>query len=288
MGDLTKTPPQKPFIEIPFNTTDGIATGIGSVLAKIVTRTDPSPRIEPSPERAQKYLLDDAPRALKRYNDAGEECFSPVDSNHTLSNGSMLRNVGVYHDKAAFDKEEGFLYQAIQGADIILMEEGDGYFGQLSEYIRQTYLGSKRTYSIDYSEESNMHFQILGLLLAARLFFWRTHENSSNLTEFIRKLCVVPAVLSTEPLMDTEKHLFKEGVPIHWFLGFLMDGRTVTMLRNALDVAEKNPHKKILILTGDGHAQGFEAYFERPALFAFKTALYNILYGAALVRPRKI
>jgi hypothetical protein len=65
---------------------------------------------------------------------------------------------------------------------------------------------------------------------------------------------------------------------------FHIDGRTIFMLLSILKIIKENPGKKIVVVTGNAHAEMFEVYSNDENLLEFKlkSFLYNIIY-----KPKK-
>ena len=102
--------------------------------------------------------------------------------------------------------------------------------------------------------------------------------------EIIRKLLTIPLMRGTHiAYLNDQIRVHKK--PIEKARSFIIDGRTIHMLKNIEKVIKENPNKKILVLSGDTHARGFEAYLKQKnrTLYHFKKKVYNILFASAAV-----
>ncbi len=222
----------------------------------------------------------------------------------TFPNQSRLHNVGVTHAGAFLEpaalKEMAAIVKA---ADIILMETElvmnsdrhilikDSYFGTWREMALKA---GKELYDIDVKQPKaieRLNFAApltaaicLGLLNAHKLLK-RLPEMNLSLRKFIRTLGWSAAAISpfaSPQFMATVAS--SRSYPVT-DLSYVIDARTVFMYKHIKEISSKNPGKKLLVVSGDLHARGFEYYREHPKVFQTKLALYEATYEPHLSGP---
>ncbi len=206
-------------------------------------------------------------------------------------NGSSLHNVGVLHSKEGFLNDENGIYRAIDQADIVLLESGPEYFTEIQRFVESR--GKKAEY-VDYPIDVTAAVAYFSTFLVAQLaLFPHGYKNVSIPNEVLRKLLVVPAYKFSFFALFADVirlNVKVNKLEVEQLTSFVTDGRTVRMLASALDIAQnpENKGKKIAIITGDTHAQGFEAYLKNQKLFNTKRKIYDVIYAGALFHKKKV
>ena len=207
-----------------------------------------------------------------------------------------LRNLGVQHLVAFFNQRKDHLSKRISEADIVLVESlgtGKKEDGKFFDLFREECLRlKKRIIGIDMSGDVTnpryiglLAMNILSLSAGFRL---KTDLQKSKVGATINK--TRRAVLR---LIGWTGATFGASTPAAAFaeigvlsssidMGYTNDARTVFMLDDLLRAQRENPGAKILIMTGDAHAQGIQHYLssaDKFALFEKKLAIYSKSYG---------
>ena len=211
---------------------------------------------------------------------------APFPYTDTMYPSTNMRVVGLAHHRKEFMEHGRHLLDAIDESDIVLLEEGRRFFGTLAEYAKSK---NKEVYYIDYRRSLMIFIATFATLLVLGLISKKRNEQNSlvNPIEIARKLLAFPINRGSYASLFADVFRIGLGTPTHKMKSFIVDGRTVGMLRNALEIAQKDPTKKACALIGDTHAKGFLAYADHPDLYALKRAFYNICYLGALAKARK-
>lgn len=216
--------------------------------------------------------------------------YSLTDVEHRLGNGAVWRNLGVRHTPEDLILHAAHLKAAIKGADIVLVEAPSvhspttSYFGRLADWAACQW---KKVVSID----DNLREPKVTLLLALQSILGLSSIISAH-----------QRVFEYDKAQDGLLGRFSWGRASGWLnllfafpsipfflkkkeddypkldVSYVADGRTVKMYKHILEIAAKNPGQKILVLTGDFHAIGFEHYAEHPRSFSIRSKLYDWTY----------
>lgn len=197
-------------------------------------------------------------------------------------------NVGVVHFESHLNTQlnETPLGSALKTADIILLEwsRANGYFSQISVLKKQ----GAQAYNIDTS--NNFFSQLSNILLfpwvLARL--GKDFATQDFSTKFQRFLITLGLSNSTVGLMDPlgataiYSSIYLDNNSTRYFPNHLVDGRTVFMSLAIKEIMNEptNKGKKILVITGDTHAEIIDKYlFTNHGELEVKGYLYNLFFG---------
>lgn len=205
-------------------------------------------------------------------------------------NLAQYRNLGVIHaGGSVWEKQKNLIHSAIAEADIILLENGDpgGWFDQIERYARDSG-NAKRAMYIEGGGGVAVATiaSVLGLwcvvdmmqlnpLIRAQRPQWTTLLAKSWVYQ---QLGLAPASSFVEKVI--RKGTDSDVYPGRFSFDYVRDVRTLWMWANIQKVRQdpKNLNKKILSITGDAHAKGFEHYKEHDAELMMKRILYNIVF----------
>ncbi len=231
-----------------------------------------------------------------------EKLKSEKQTVHLRSKNENFLNIGVSHDSDLLPVhlEKTFLGQAIQEADIVLLEHPRGdYFGLLKTYAEK--LG-KQVVNIDTDSSIRQGMSIIASLWAGFRAVQQldidfvgiglSEEEKYDLrkewityllkTFGISELGIFPPTLLGSILKnraedpDNQRGTYDAKHDI----SFTGDGRTVFMVLDTLKVMKENPNKKIVVVTGDVHATGINYYLnEAEGQLKLKEIIYNMVYG---------
>ena len=215
-----------------------------------------------------------------------------VSSSWQLRGGTILAITGVIHIEPMLASERARIKEAVRQAHIVCMESehndprhhrrsDSGYFHIMREIVREE---RKELYDVDVVSNIWIPTKLAPILAGAAglhlyaidPFARKVLDRAMPLRGLLRTLgwvglatgiCApqeLPAVLSDRsPTFGTS---------------FIIDGRTVLMLQRTLEIAAANPGKRVLLLSGNGHAEGFDFYLRNPGYFQVKQALYSRTY----------
>lgn len=212
-----------------------------------------------------------------------------TDVTHPLKNGGSVRNLGLRHSLGDLSIDQKHLAAAIDEADVVLLEGGQGddedYFSKLRNYAAKK---GKTVYDIDNKRQFLMEMQnelsvgvpaLIGAVGAVDDFKWGekpemqiTRKGSRR--NFLRGVAAASA-LAHLPVYIPDDGM-KEYTPNQ--ISYVVDGRTVKMLRHLREIIPEYPGKKILVMTGNTHALGIEYYNQHQDEFATKKAVYGVTY----------
>lgn len=221
-------------------------------------------------------------------------------SHFSLPNHTKLCSVGVLHLEGHLDRSDD-LQRMIALHDVIAMESESVFDAPKHIRLPSNYFArlrctaleeNKILYDIDVNSPvrvDNLEWGTAGVALAsglalhAGMVYDRLNIKSFSKRAFIRTIGWLATATSLCPPQAVFQHRGKDYPSLD--LSFCLDGRTVLMLANTLDIAEKYPGKSILMISGDLHAKGVEYYMERPRLLALKTEIYRKLYVPHIAEP---
>ncbi len=210
--------------------------------------------------------------------------------------GDRVLNLGVIHARSLLSEYMPFFRKAVQENDIVALEgeEGRFFFQEIGEMVlgrgkKLVYIDTGRS----FSQTLGITMQIITLAYSLDIFFdffnkekrekW-LEDTRSSLKESLKRdaellgvsqFNIVPPSLLTSTYVSD-----KSQYPLRFDISYTGDARTVFMLANLKRLAKSNPDKKIVVITGEAHARGFDFYLQHPHLFEYKAKLllYNLVY----------
>lgn len=212
---------------------------------------------------------------------------------HTLKNGTTLHNLGVFHSGSDFEKDGETILHSIDEADILLLEQSTGagnkiidedYFSELARYAMNQ---GKKVFFVDPIKGTIFAaiIEYSSLSIAPILVTYNLAHHSDVLKPERKKLWnrrsfLACALEATTGLTVATLIPFAHENKYSWYdFSVLTDGRSLSVLNNALTVAEQNPGSKITLITGNGHANGIEYYLANPKIFEAKLGIYKKTFG---------
>jgi hypothetical protein len=226
---------------------------------------------------------------------------SPIftDMSHNFGNSASLRNVGVHHTGVHLAHGFSELKARISTADIVALESEiapdsfehirgrDKFFSRLREEALNQHkilydIDVKKPWRIDQMEKTSARaagIAAVGLALTGLQPKFR--ENTVSLRRFLRTIGWI-GVLTVYP--PVHQVYWGNSYPAT-DVSFSADGRTVLMLSHLLALAKEYPGKRLLVISGNGHAIGVEFYLRHPVIFRTKRALYGLVYERFLSGP---
>lgn len=217
-------------------------------------------------------------------------------------------NIGVLHINEAIEDQlnKTILGQAIRQADVILLEAPiqGGYFEKLKEYAQNPINDSR--------EDNDFKKVVLNMdpsngAIQQGMQYWASISAGYRSMKFFGKDLVALGLSSKEKkkvridylfyvlktLGIAQLGLFTPTDMVSFLIrqksdkyqdylnpSHVIDGRTVFMTLEALKAMKKYPGRKIVCVSGDGHAVGIEYYLnEARGQLEFKSYLYNLIYG---------
>lgn len=222
-----------------------------------------------------------------------------TDVTHTPEGGGTIRNLGVRHTDADLRIDGKHIAEAINAADVVLMEGGqhdDNYFGKLRTYAakkgKAVYdIDNKRQFLIEAQHELSLSIPAcIGAVGAGDDFKWDGKPEmqitrKGNRRNFLRGVAAVSLAAHLPTYVPNDG---AEQYPSHQ-VSYIVDGRTVKMLKHVREIIPQYRGKNILIITGNTHAMGFEYYAKHRKEFARKRAIYDATYEPVYgLQPKKL
>lgn len=252
-----------------------------------------------SPFYADQYVDDSAlqRRIVDFRNGRGPYPYQDVEL--TLSNGTTVRNLGVAHVEEEFRFSGDHIEQAIRDTDVVFLEgpivsyDAPGYFRSRAEYALDQ---GKIVYDIDaykfiqlsidiQSGAKNLFAFTGGLALgveAAGTMADVIKDGGLLRRTFFRGIGYYGALtMLPSSSYAVSQVVHPDGYPAP-DVSFVVDARTILMLDHMTHIAEKHPGKKLLVISGDMHARGYNYYRSSAAahtLYESKKAIYEGIYG---------
>ena len=197
------------------------------------------------------------------------------------------RNLGVTHSGGPiWEAQKDLILSAIQEADIVLLEHGDpGWFSQLKRYAQ--YQGK----DVRYIEGGGG----MGIATVANaLALWCVvdmlqlnplkQSDRGAWTKELAKAWLYQQFglwpVSAEVESVARRKLSNDAYSGRFSFDFKKDARTIWMMIEIQKIRRDpdNTDKKILSISGDIHAQGFELYDDNKAELLLKRILYNTAF----------
>lgn len=200
-----------------------------------------------------------------------EKNYEYTDERHTYSRGGVIRNLGVFHTTEKFEEKKGHILEAVDECEILCMEEGD-YFDVLDQYARDQ---GKKTLCVDgQGLRPSLTEAGLGLTsVGTAIFLACKHKDMQGDDLQKRRRWLKLAALS----LVTSFAMPKAHPSVDF--SYLTDARSVIMAASVLNISEQYSQKKILFVSGNGHAQDFEYYIRHTDFLRLKETLYGQIYG---------
>jgi len=210
-----------------------------------------------------------------------------TNSERSSVNGNTLRNLGVQHSKKSFEKNARYILEALNAADVVLLEHTSGdYFNDIARYAKDKV---KSVYNIDddsYRRQKIGVFASYGSAIGA-FVAGQTKDKLAEkevLKYVYGSLLAVSQIGILPPSLIVSIFARKKNIPgvlhsTHLDFSYTGDARTIFMYDNVQRVLKIKKDKKILIITGDVHAESLEYYFDHPVQAQRKHTLYKVLYG---------
>jgi hypothetical protein len=209
-------------------------------------------------------------------------------------------NIRVLHDDKLLDYYKTKIHPEIDKADIILLEypaiskdeyNTNGWFATFAKYAKEK---GKVVDEIDFHNSLTDYTKIV-VGATAGIVVLRTIIDSfeEKSEESVKFRTYFAGLLGLDFFSFTPKSEIVGNIAssiggketMRYNFDLKTDGRTIFMLLRILKTIKDNPGKKILVVTGDAHAEMFEVYSknETEREFKIKSFLYEIAY-----KPQKL
>lgn len=206
---------------------------------------------------------------------------------HRTEDFAEYRNLGVIHAGGPrWEKQKDLIFSAIQDADIVLLEPGDpGWFPLLGRYAedhgKQTrYLEGSAGGVVALCANAFALWCVYDMLQMNPLKQAERGAWTKELTKawIAQQLGIWP--LSSQIESTIRGKNLKDAYRGRFSFDYLKDARTIWMLLDIQKIRQdpNNLERKILSITGDGHAKGFELYISNPTELLIKRVLYDTVF----------
>lgn len=239
-------------------------------------------------------VTDNKPPLSDNWPQTNEEVYPYTNREHSIDD-SFYRNIWVAHTKEDFDKNQSTILGAIDSSDIILLEWHKGnapYFDQLAKLCAKR---GKEVYFIDDQNSINLTVAILctflGTIFACKSILNHKELQTVDWLKIQSRRNFLVAMLWMNSLVATYPVMYGQAMnlPYRWQydVSYVIDARTVIMLENIFTLIKQYKGKRILSITGNTHAQGFEHYMENQDDFDMRKYIYSHTYGLFSSGPKK-
>jgi len=219
-----------------------------------------------------------------------------VNKYHALDNGAVLHNLGVLHLSEFFSESAQHILGAIDAADVLLLEQAALIDGEANKLRSGDYFSELAAYALRSGKEAFFIDPLASSAIAAITFASPTIAMPLITAYFLAKykdlinpgkkkawtrraLLTCFCEATTGVTASTVINITNPNDYNCYDFSITTDGRSLRMLDNSLEIAERFLGKRILIISGHNHARVIEYYLENPTVFEAKLAIYKATFG---------
>jgi hypothetical protein len=208
-------------------------------------------------------------------------------SRYTYEDDGALANIGIQHTSDGWEVMRKRVYDAIDSlkpGDILALESEEKVFVQIAEYART------KGIQVKYLESNKLAMAgictgILVILLEDmfKKNLFKPGEMAGWLKSYglgwiVSQLGIWPPSINVSDILAQRKGIRYQA---RYDVSFTFDARTVFMKLALDELKQQNPDKRIVSVTGDGHAAGISFYSQPGRNFELdvKRVIYNIVYA---------
>ncbi|MFA5820782.1 MAG: hypothetical protein WC873_01605 [Candidatus Gracilibacteria bacterium] len=205
---------------------------------------------------------------------------------YDFENGSSLHNMGIRHSKEGFLAAKDGIDEAIQTSDMILLERRSTSWLNIERYIMEKFGKEVSFIEEDVSQIPETSMKIWTMIAGALgIYNIAKHRDLAELQSAKRwtrreLFGLFATTQSVFPLTLLQSMAEPDNYP-ETDISYVVDDRTLKMTKRLLDVANLNPGKRLLSITGRIHAKGIEQYINDPAKLHSRESMHEILHPFA-------